>query len=513
LFDSDGTSLLNTANAVDNSVISGGIAFRGFGNNKFFDTVQIVLPLDHYKCYQAKQTKKVCRTDLSQKCKVDTDCASGICLQKFAAQASQKFDDQFDGVLSVEVKKPKQLCVPVDKTDPNDGVPINDPNLHYIEYQVKGGAKLAERHLAIDQFGEHVLELGKPKTVLVPAAKSADPNTLVAAPDPNAPLDHFVCYQAKHKKKTCTNDLNQKCKVSADCGADPNAPGGTCDLGFTPITSAVLVDQFQEETLEIKKIKLFCAPAVKNEEGELANPVDHLVGYQLKGAKKAFGAHTHDQYGAMHLTTKKPKYLYVPALKDPICGNGLLESLIGEECDDGGTDDGDGCDANCIEEFCGDGVVQPGLGEECEPTDDAACPGLCSADYCRCSELSPVTEDLTTCTPPVTDFWEFSVASGETVALLADTVDAGTAADLCFSGSCSPSSDIFFGDDNFACTFPPPSFSCPQDTFVATGNATCTVEVRVCSAACADPNTANYSLTVTRNGIHTLLTLVGDDVP
>ena len=46
LYDSDGTTLLNTVNAFDNQYTDGGIAFRSFGdgaaNNKFFDTVEIL---------------------------------------------------------------------------------------------------------------------------------------------------------------------------------------------------------------------------------------------------------------------------------------------------------------------------------------------------------------------------------------------------------------------------------------------------------------------------------------
>jgi hypothetical protein len=41
LFDSNGTTLLNSVTATDNSVTSGGIAFRARGNDKYYDTVTV----------------------------------------------------------------------------------------------------------------------------------------------------------------------------------------------------------------------------------------------------------------------------------------------------------------------------------------------------------------------------------------------------------------------------------------------------------------------------------------
>jgi len=42
LYDSNGTSLLNTVKATDNNITSGGIAFRGIFDNKYFDTVTMM---------------------------------------------------------------------------------------------------------------------------------------------------------------------------------------------------------------------------------------------------------------------------------------------------------------------------------------------------------------------------------------------------------------------------------------------------------------------------------------
>jgi fibro-slime domain-containing protein len=48
------------------------------------------------------------------------------------------------------------------------------------------------------------------------------------------------------------------------------------------------------------------------------------------------------------------------------CGDGTLDSLFGEECDDGSADT-TGCSAECrLGARCGDGVIQRELGEECD---------------------------------------------------------------------------------------------------------------------------------------------------
>lgn len=57
-----------------------------------------------------------------------------------------------------------------------------------------------------------------------------------------------------------------------------------------------------------------------------------------------------------------------------ICGDGIL--ALDEECDDGNTGVGDGCDESCVAETCGNGKTQSG--EQCDP------PGLkCDAECVR----------------------------------------------------------------------------------------------------------------------------------
>ncbi len=49
---------------------------------------------------------------------------------------------------------------------------------------------------------------------------------------------------------------------------------------------------------------------------------------------------------------------------DETCGNSIIDSRVGEVCDDGNNDDGDGCQANCALPTCGDGILDDG--ETCD---------------------------------------------------------------------------------------------------------------------------------------------------
>ena len=68
-----------------------------------------------------------------------------------------------------------------------------------------------------------------------------------------------------------------------------------------------------------------------------------------------------------------------------VCGNGVLES--GEQCDDGNTNDTDGCNNSCVftGDSCGDSVVEPGEGEQCDDGNNTNGDG-CS-EYCQLENL------------------------------------------------------------------------------------------------------------------------------
>ncbi|MBI5504738.1 MAG: DUF4215 domain-containing protein [Deltaproteobacteria bacterium] len=81
-----------------------------------------------------------------------------------------------------------------------------------------------------------------------------------------------------------------------------------------------------------------------------------------------------------------------------LCGDGVVNALAGESCDDGATAPCDGCSPACQSEratVCGDGIVDAGCGEQCEDgnSDDGDC---CSAS-CRLDPPGAVCPDTNAC--------------------------------------------------------------------------------------------------------------------
>ncbi len=109
------------------------------------------------------------------------------------------------------------------------------------------------------------------------------------------------------------------------------------------------------------------------------------------------------------------------------------------------------------------------------------------------------------------DVWSF-VESGAVVARV-DTIAADTAFDpglWIVDAIADPNSDVADGDDEFPCTFPPPTYSCPEATGTVTGAMP---GVYVFTYDDCTSDVGEYALTVTVNGVPVPLTLVRDDHP
>lgn len=74
-----------------------------------------------------------------------------------------------------------------------------------------------------------------------------------------------------------------------------------------------------------------------------------------------------------------------------VCGDGYRNMTAGEECDDDNTIAGDGCNTECQNEVCGDGVVDEAAGEQCDTSgaQTDTCNLDCTLPRCGDSYINP----------------------------------------------------------------------------------------------------------------------------
>lgn len=121
---------------------------------------------------------------------------------------------------------------------------------------------------------------------------------------------------------------------------------------------------------------------------------------------------------------------------DNICGNGLLEPDVGEACDDGNTQPGDGCSADCQPEtmtiaVCGNGVLESGEtcddgntlpDDGCTETCNHECGYLCTTPGVPC-ELECARLPVFSCIV-VQSAWATCCPDADTDTLLVDMCEA-----------------------------------------------------------------------------------------
>ena len=220
-------------------------------------------PLKHFACYEVHAGPFEPRTVL----------------------LSDQFNDPQDPT-TVRVRPPKRICNPASKND-EDPTALQDPD-HLVAYPIKQTAprfRTIRGVVVIDQFGTLVLDVIRPEQLLVPSAKSD-----TAPPAPITPtIDHFKCYRVKGDRRRVTN-------VTID-------------------------DQFGAITVDIKRPRRLCVPAVKNGEGALLDAVDHLMCYEVRlRAGSAFSGggdlFIDNQFGPDRFGGFRPRELCVPAAKN-----------------------------------------------------------------------------------------------------------------------------------------------------------------------------------------------------
>lgn len=70
-----------------------------------------------------------------------------------------------------------------------------------------------------------------------------------------------------------------------------------------------------------------------------------------------------------------------------VCGDGVVNDIAGERCDDGNTSDNDACRNDCQGAVCGDGIVWAGV-ETCDDGPNNGLPGACALD---CAGTTPAS--------------------------------------------------------------------------------------------------------------------------
>ncbi len=166
----------------------------------------LAAPIDHYKCYRVKGA---------------TTRLSGV-----------PVDTQF-GPVTVDIKKPLELCTPVDK----NGEGIGDDVHHLLCYQVRTVAQAPLTVSTNDQFASKTFDLFGIRELCVPAFKNPGfcGDGSVNAPGEQCDGSDLAGCPANPNEScsascACQCEPNTQCPANG-CGDVPDACGGTIDCG------------------------------------------------------------------------------------------------------------------------------------------------------------------------------------------------------------------------------------------------------------------------------------------
>jgi cysteine-rich repeat protein len=263
------------------------------------------------------------------------------------------------GDYTASVARATALGIPADR----DGGGVRDLATHLEQYKLR---KLDPRAIAVaparivNACDDVSLELRGPTTLLVPTSKSVGgPAPRLAA---NHALDHYLC-----------SEVETRARLPRGVQVD-------------------VADQFQTRRYNLRRLTRLCSPVDKSgspifqsgasrgapkpiSPAMIRHPLVHLACYRAGLAKRlitqngcrpavpgdrgarivpAQARHTQqiavqldNQFGSEIVDTVGETELCIPSAKDPRCGDGLVEAIVGEQCDDLNTASGDGCSSTC----------------------------------------------------------------------------------------------------------------------------------------------------------------------
>jgi cysteine-rich repeat protein len=329
--------------------------------------------LDHYKCYRVRGAR--------------------------FRRASVNVETQF-GTLTVDIKRPRDLCVPVEKTHDNVVTPIVNPGLALMCFQVRTTPQNATRVFTTNQFEQGAYDIFGVRDLCVPAyvdPKCGDGSLNTPAEQCESGQGNDAACPGLCDTQTCTcdtppapfcgdgiiNQQGEQCEGDADClfgcrGRDcliravnpaatcnddcqcvpaPFCGDGNIDAGLGEECDDGFLNNADDRDCTLSCQSNVCGDAKVNTQGP-------------QNVEACDDGNAVDGDGCDNNCTTSG------------CGNGVVAGS--ETCDDGNVIDGDGCDSNCTTTACGNGVVT--APEECDDgvsnADNADCTAACKSNVC-----------------------------------------------------------------------------------------------------------------------------------
>lgn len=186
----------------------------------------------------------------------------------------------------------KYFANPTRKVHEEAAVGVTDANRHFNWYAIRQEQPEPQRTIRfLNQFGQHSVDIGDPRFLLVPAQKTSDENSEF----PES-LDHYKCYEV------------------TEVNVAPAPP------------VAVLGDQFsREEEVKVGEPRFFCMPVMKEWEGteprDIVNAEEHLAVYEISPQAHQLDIRTRDQFGEHSLQVLRSVMLAVPTEKQIVAAH------------------------------------------------------------------------------------------------------------------------------------------------------------------------------------------------